>query len=121
MPSDDKEANTKFASTLLRQLRGCPLSNYYVSETPFGMIILDDFWGFTGEWKLDANRTVACQTSEKAILLCKAAAMGDAMIYDIVKSTTAPQDARRLNHCFTNFLPDRWNDIVCSVAYQALL
>ena len=66
------------------------------------------------------QRIQYCQTAERAIMLCKAAAMGDATIYWQLCSVEDPRECKRLGRMVSNFNQGLWNNIVCSVAYQVL-
>jgi ribA/ribD-fused uncharacterized protein len=59
---------------------------------------------------------VHCDFSEKAIMLCKAAVMGDAQSYAKIVAATTPQEAKRLGRQVTPFDHERWNTVVCGVA-----
>lgn len=64
------------------------------------------------------ERTHQCTFSEKAIMLCKAAAMGDRFHYDAISAASAPMEARRLGRSIRNFDQDLWTRCVCLVAYE---
>jgi ribA/ribD-fused uncharacterized protein len=59
--------------------------------------------------------------SEKAIMLCKAAAMGDYVTFDQINAASTPAEAKALGRKISPFDQARWDGVVCSVAYAALL
>merc|ERR1740138_853831 len=52
--------------------------------------------GGGGAIDFGAARTVEVRCSEVAIMLCKAAAMGDARAFDAIRRARTPQEAKRL-------------------------
>lgn len=90
-------------------------SNFYdQSRAPFTFEV-------PREWcscELSAReRTVSCSFSEKAIMLCKAAVMGDAETYARIAKATNPAVAKQYGREVKNFEQGRWDSIVCAVAY----
>ena len=69
----------------------------------------------------EAKRRVPCAFSEKAIMLCKAAAMGDLAAFDAIAESTTPGDAKRIGRSVQPFDYDLWNRLVLSVAYEVAL
>ena len=63
---------------------------------------------------------VHCDFSEKAIMLCKAAVMGDAQSYVKIVAAETPQEAKRLGQQVTPFDDARWRTVVCGVAVEVL-
>ena len=63
---------------------------------------------------------VHCDFSEKAIMLCKAAVMGDANTYARIVAATTPHEAKRLGRQVTPFDVERWQNVVCGVAVATL-
>ena len=51
----------------------------------------------------EAKRRVRCAFSEKAIMLCKAAGMGDLAAFDAIAESTTPGDAKRLGRSIQPF------------------
>ena len=69
----------------------------------------------------EAQRRVRCAFSEKAIMLCKAAGMGDLAAFDAIAESTIPGDAKRLGRSIQPFDQGLWNNLVLSVAYEVAL
>jgi ribA/ribD-fused uncharacterized protein len=65
----------------------------------------------------EKERTVSCNFSEKAIMLCKAAVMGDYETYAKIAKATNPSTAKQYGREVNNFKQVRWDGIVCAVAY----
>ena len=63
---------------------------------------------------------VSCAFAEKAIMLCKAAVMGDRHSYQQIAASTQPVDAKRLGRNIQRFDQDRWDKVVCRVACDVL-
>lgn len=63
-----------------------------------------------------AQRRVRCDFSEQAIMLCKAAAMGDAETYQAIVASESPREVKALGRKVKNFDDHKWQRIVCSVA-----
>jgi len=71
----------------------------------------------------EQERVVTCDFSEKAIMLCKAAASGDMNTYRMIAKAERPQDAKHLasrNGPLRGFDQDLWSRIDCSVAFQVV-
>jgi ribA/ribD-fused uncharacterized protein len=64
---------------------------------------------------------VHCQCSETAIMLCKAAVMGDAETYGKVAAATTALEAKQLGRHVTPWDDERWDSVVCGVAVAVLL
>ena len=58
---------------------------------------------------------VCCENSEKAIMLCKAAAMGDAATYAAICTETSPKECKRLGRNVANWNEDRYHAVVCGM------
>jgi len=94
---------------------GC-FSNFFAS--PFAFDVPEEFCSFP--FSLE-ERTVACDFSEKAIMLCKAAIMGDRRSYQkIAASKAQPAVIKRMGREVEGFDQDLWSEIECSVAYQVV-
>mmetsp|Transcript_118516 Transcript_118516/g.221428 ORF Transcript_118516/g.221428 Transcript_118516/m.221428 type:complete len:377 (-) Transcript_118516:183-1313(-) len=94
---------------------GC-FSNFF--EAPFVFVVPEEFCGCPLSL---GERTVDCDFSEKAIMLCKAAAMGDSDSYSrIAASKAAPAAIKRMGRQVTHFDQARWTAIECSVAYHVV-
>jgi len=68
--------------------------------------------------KFDA--VVHCETSEKAIMLCKAAVMGDAASYARIKASKMPKEAKILGRSVAPWDEERWQTVVCGIAHCVL-
>ena len=66
------------------------------------------------------QRTVKCHFSEKAIMLCKAAAMGDKKAYEAIVVATSPKAVKAWGKKVAKFDEGLWTKIVCSVAFQVV-
>ena len=76
---------------------------------------------FCQEVQLEArDRTTRCEFSEKAIMLCKAAKMGDLDTYRRIVAAKTPKEAKFLGRCVQNFDPHLWDQVVCFVAFQVV-
>jgi len=69
----------------------------------------------------DSDRVVCCDFSEKAVMLCKAAAMGDVVTYGEIAKAKSPDVAKRLGRQVVGFDEDIWASILCSVAFHVVL
>lgn len=93
-------------------------SNFYdQSETPFVFEVPAKCCAI--ELSQD-ERTVSCGFSEKAIMLCKAAAMGDRSGYLRIARCRDPSEAKALGRQVEGFNDSVWDRIVCSVAFQVV-
>jgi len=63
---------------------------------------------------------VPCEFSEKAIMLCKAAVMGDAETYLKLVACRENRKIKSLGREVTPFVSETWNSVVCSVAFEAV-
>merc|ERR1712216_985205 len=68
----------------------------------------------------DEDRSIRCDFSEKAIMLCKAAAMGDTPSYKQIAVAETPLEAKNLGKSVVNFDGELWNYVVCSVAHEVV-
>eukprot|EP00929_Paragymnodinium_shiwhaense_P005513 TRINITY_DN10763_c0_g1_i2.p1 TRINITY_DN10763_c0_g1~~TRINITY_DN10763_c0_g1_i2.p1 ORF type:complete len:337 (+),score=37.24 TRINITY_DN10763_c0_g1_i2:67-1011(+) len=66
------------------------------------------------------ERCFACEFSEKAIMACKAAAMGDQASFDSIKKVKDPASAKRLGQGVKGFDNNLWTEIVCAVAFEVV-
>jgi ribA/ribD-fused uncharacterized protein len=66
------------------------------------------------------ERRVQCGFSEKAIMLCKAASMGDKASFFKIAKSSDPKSCKALGRAVNNFRQEVWDKIVCSVAYQVV-
>ena len=94
-------------------------SNFYNKGGGFEFVIPQEFFAVCP--KTEEARTVKCDFSEKAIMLCKAAAMGDASTFDKISKATDPMEAKLLGRQVKDFDPTLWDRIICSVAYEVVL
>ena len=102
-----------------RELGFC--SNFFISRPPFvftlspmlqRMVPLTPANGFASP--------IPCDCAEKAIMLCKAALMGDAASYRRIARSSSPQEAKRLGRTVRPFDHARWDSAVCRVATEVL-
>eukprot|EP00930_Biecheleria_cincta_P064949 TRINITY_DN5064_c0_g1_i1.p1 TRINITY_DN5064_c0_g1~~TRINITY_DN5064_c0_g1_i1.p1 ORF type:complete len:504 (-),score=86.69 TRINITY_DN5064_c0_g1_i1:323-1774(-) len=93
-------------------------SNFFdQSDMPFDFVVPAEFCAKTlGE----VNRVVRCEYSEKAIMLCKAAAMGDRASYEELIHVKVPSTAKAIGRRVINFEQAVWGRIVCSVAFEVV-
>merc|ERR1712039_444981 len=68
--------------------------------------------------RTEEQRTIHCQFSEKAIMLCKAALMGDAEHFDKIATTRTPMQCKELGRLVQGFVQERWDAFICSVAFE---
>ena len=68
----------------------------------------------------EQSRSVACAFSEKAVMLCKAAAMGDAATYREIAQASTPEAAKSLGRQVRDFSDQVWARVECSVAFQVV-
>lgn len=68
----------------------------------------------------NSDRVVRCGFSEKAVMLCKAAAMGDMATFGEIAKAKSPDVAKRLGRQIAGFDEDIWASIVCSVAFHVV-
>ena len=61
-----------------------------------------------------------CDFSEKAIMLCKAAVMGDSTSYDKIAGAETPQEAKRLGRRIAPWDEEKWTRVICGVAVAVL-
>lgn len=87
-------------------------SNFYVASLEFDLPPCLAARGFA--------TPVRCFCSEQAIMLCKAAAMGDVVRYAALLSVTSPAKCRALGRAVAPFHQSRWDSIVCGVAVWVL-
>merc|ERR1740130_2049821 len=64
--------------------------------------------------------TIACSTSEKAIMLCKAAVMGDRESYDAISATEDGAELQRLGREVQPYDRELWRAVICAVASSAI-
>lgn len=63
---------------------------------------------------------IICTNSEKTIMLCKAALMGDKEIYNQISSLENPKEIKRLGRLVKNFDQDKWNKYLCLIAFECV-
>jgi len=92
-------------------------SNFYdQTSCPFDFVLPREF----GVGLSDAQRTTRCTCSEKAIMLCKAAIMGDSRSYAAIRGASSPPQAKALGRGVQGFNDDLWHAVVCSVAFEVV-
>lgn len=97
----------------------CCFSNFYKHEH-FNFTVPES----CGRAELIAtgrSSTVACAFSEKAIMLCKAAAMGDYASYDEIVHSSSPAHTKKCGRRIRHWDQYKWNQIVVEVAVQSVL
>ena len=99
-----------------RQVNGC-FSNFaatvFTFELPAGLLPPgSDATKFPG--------TVIVECSEKAIMLCKAAAFGDSESYRQIARAGSPAIAKRLGRKVSPFDDAKWQTLVCHVAREVV-
>jgi len=94
-------------------------SNFYVhDEIPF--TIPDCCWNRLVQVQENIPRTVQVAFSEKSIMLCKAAAMGDIRMYVQIMNCTRPNEAKNLGRQIQNFNECVWQSVILTVAFEAV-
>ena len=63
---------------------------------------------------------VSCTNSEKSIMLCKAALMGDHIIYQQIINSENPKEIKILGRRVKPFDQDKFNKYVCIIALEAV-
>jgi ribA/ribD-fused uncharacterized protein len=91
-------------------------SNFY--EAPFVFVVPPQFCALP---LTNEERTVCCDFSEKAIMVCKAAIMGDRQSYvKIAASKHSQAKVKSMGREVKGFKDDVWKNVVCSVAYEVV-
>merc|ERR1712187_244603 len=93
-------------------------SNFY-NEHPFVFELPPELCA-PGFKLSEKDRNVKCDFSEKAIMLCKAAVMGDFDIYQKVAAAETPNEAKQLGRRIPDLDAALWNHVVCSVAFEVV-
>ena len=94
-------------------------SNHEVHE-PFGFVVPISC-GAPELLAAGRPARVSVTSAEKAIMLCKASAMGDLATYDRIAVASAPHECKELGRAVTPFIPAKWDAVVCEVAKSAML
>ena len=63
---------------------------------------------------------VHCEFSEKAIMLCKAAVMGNSQSYKRIANSKTPMEAKQLGRQITPWNDKVWETVVCGVAVSVI-
>jgi len=93
-------------------------SNFFdQADAPFDFELPIELFDFP---MAEKDRVVPCEFSEKAIMLCKAAAMGDQWSFDRIRVAKDPSEAKRLGRGVWNFDDSVWTRIVCTVGFQVV-
>lgn len=99
-------------------------SNFYQrTNDSFEFVLprqLLDIAGVSEDHRDQYAPVIHCDFSEKAIMLCKAAVMGDANSYAAIAAATTPKDAKLLGRTVGPWNDERWQQVVCGVAVAAL-
>merc|ERR1719375_223640 len=84
-------------------------SNFYEQcRAPFDFVVPPEMCACAlGE----RARVVQCDFSEKAIMLCKAAAMGDLRSYEAIRDAETPAAAKKLGRYVENWSDEVWDRI----------
>ena len=91
-------------------------SNFF--EATFEFIVPEGFCAFALS---ERDRIVSCYCSEKAIMLCKAAIMGDRESYfKIARSQLHPGQIKKMGRQVKGFEERKWMEKECSVAFQVV-
>jgi len=93
-------------------------SNFY-DEIPFDFEIPAELCAPSLQLN-DADRVVRCNFSEKAIMICKAAAMADREGFAAISRSQTPHEAKQLGRQIENWRQDLWDHLVSSVAYEVV-
>lgn len=94
---------------------GC-FSNFYDQNLPFDFVIPQEFFG--DRLVPEKDRTYRIAYSEKAIMLCKAAVMGDGDSLAKIAAAVTPAETKALGRGVQGFNQKLWSQVVCSVAYE---
>jgi len=93
-------------------------SNFYDQKgEPFDFHVPASFLSGLGQ---NVPHVVSCNFSEKAIMLCKAAVMGDVEAYMQIVRSADPRKAKALGRGVRGFVPQLWDSVVCSVAFEVV-
>ena len=100
-------------------------SNWYIGDKDgFEFVLPQQLLDLAGVPERDRDRlfppVVHCIQSEKALMLCKTAAMGDAAAYQAIVTESAPKECKRLGRWVANWNEDRWQSVICGVAVCSL-
>mmetsp|Transcript_9066 Transcript_9066/g.28860 ORF Transcript_9066/g.28860 Transcript_9066/m.28860 type:complete len:290 (+) Transcript_9066:68-937(+) len=96
-------------------------SNFFdQSSSPFDFQVPPSFLAGLGRQRHSVLEVVPCAFSEKAIMLCKAAVMGDAEVYMQIACASNPGQTKALGRKVRGFSPQLWDDVVCSVAFEVV-
>jgi len=63
---------------------------------------------------------IKCSNSEKTIMLCKAALMGDKIIYSAIMKSENPRQIKSLGQQVKPFNDEKWNNHVCQIASECV-
>jgi hypothetical protein len=91
-------------------------SNFFI-QAPYEFIIPLDFCAMD---LTEEQRSVECTFSEKAIMVCKAASMGDKDSFLAIAKSAEPKSCKALGRKVQNWNQAVWDKIVCSVAYHVV-
>eukprot|EP00747_Dinoflagellata_sp_TGD_P209355 gnl/TRDRNA2_/TRDRNA2_82755_c0_seq1.p1 gnl/TRDRNA2_/TRDRNA2_82755_c0~~gnl/TRDRNA2_/TRDRNA2_82755_c0_seq1.p1 ORF type:complete len:279 (+),score=72.18 gnl/TRDRNA2_/TRDRNA2_82755_c0_seq1:87-839(+) len=94
-------------------------SNFFdQSKRPFEFEVPAKLFAF--EIK-EQERKIPCDFSEKAIMLCKAAAMGDKESFFKLRGASNPASAKKMGREVKGFNQALWDRVMCSVAFEVVL
>jgi len=99
-------------------------SNFFdQSGAPFLFEVPDQFFRGATEKLSREDRCVMCSYSEKAIMLCKAALMGDRKSYLAIAALdgkSRPDEAKRMGRNVQGWDDKLWHQNVCLVAFEVV-
>ena len=96
---------------------GC-FSNFYSNGHDFEFVVPQEL--FAAGFRTQTERTVKCAFAEKAVMLCKAAVMGDDETFALIVAASTPDDAKKLGRAIKGFSQALWDEVVCSVAFEVI-
>lgn len=86
-------------------------SNFYPCSFEF---VLPEFLGVPSGVKIH------CTTSEKAIMLCKAALFKNSTIFEKIKSSENPKEIKSLGRLVKPFNQKIWDSYICKIAFEVI-
>ena len=131
-PSSASFANATTAATLKKQWRQkrskCDVLGFYGHGTKAQYACFSNFHRGAFSFDLPGSfiesgfpSPILCGFAEKAIMICKAAAMGDRASFDRIARATSPAQCKTLGRRVAPFDAALWSTIVCGVAREVVL
>jgi len=96
---------------------GC-FSNFYKLNYHFDLPYI--MLGISEQDKKFFPSPVKCTTSEKTIMLCKAALMKDRNIYNKIMKLENPKEIKHLGQQVKPFNDEKWNEHICQIAVECV-